>query len=219
MKHEIDYTLYLVTDREFMSANTLERAVEEAIVGGCTVIQLREKMASSLEFYRTALNIKAITDKYRVPLIINDRVDIALAVDADGIHLGQRDLPAGAVRKIISNDKIMGVSVSNFQEAVKAVADGADYLGVGAMYATDSKRDAEIVSLAELKTIRNAVDIPIVVIGGINKNTVQDFVASGIDGLAVISAVISQKDIAGAAKELITMFRGGTSNSPSLTVI
>lgn len=209
MKSKIDYTLYLVTDRDLMSAETLEKAVEEAIVGGCTLIQLREKTVSSLEFYKTALSIKAVTEKYSVPLIVNDRVDIALAVDAAGVHIGQSDLPAKAVRKLIGNDKILGVSASNLDEAVKAVEDGADYLGIGAMYSTGTKTDAEIVTLDELKRIRKAVQIPIVVIGGINKNTVHNFLGCGIEGLAVVSAVISQKNIAEASRELITTFKGG----------
>jgi len=209
MKQKIDYTLYLVTDRDLMSTQTLEEAVEQAIIGGCTVIQLREKTASSLAFFQASQNIKTITGQYYVPLIINDRVDIALAVDADGVHIGQNDLPAASVRKMIGADKILGVSVSTLEQAVQAVKDGADYLGVGAMYSTGTKADAEIVSIDELKKIRKAVLVPIVVIGGINQNTVQNFNGLSIDGLAVVSAVISQKDIAGASRELIKMFRGG----------
>ena len=206
MKHDIDYTLYLCTDRNLMSTETLEEAVEQAIIGGCTVIQLREKDASSFEFYKTALSIKAITDKYNIPLIINDRIDIALAVNADGVHIGQSDLPAAIVRSIIGTDKILGVSASNMNEAIKAVNDGADYLGIGAMYSTSTKTDTNIVTIDELKEIRNAVNVPIVVIGGINKNTVNNFIGYGIDGLAVVSAIISQKDITGASIELLKMF-------------
>ena len=206
MKHDIDYTLYLCTDRNLMSTETLEEAVEQAIIGGCTVIQLREKDASSFEFYKTALSIKAITDKYNIPLIINDRIDIALAVNADGVHIGQSDLPAAIVRSIIGTDKILGVSASNMNEAIKAVNDGADYLGIGAMYSTSTKTDTNIVTIDELREIRNAVNVPIVVIGGINKNTVNNFIGYGIDGLAVVSAIISQKDITGASIELLKMF-------------
>ncbi len=203
----MDYTLYLVTDRALMSTPTLEEAVKQAVAGGCTMIQLREKALSSMEFYETALRVKAITEACKVPLIINDRVDIALAVNADGVHIGQSDLPARVVRRLIG-DKIMGVSASSTAEAVLAVADGADYLGVGAMYPTGTKTDAALVTMAELQKIRRAVAVPIVVIGGINVKTVPDFAGAGIDGLAVVSAVIAQPDIARAARELIKLFKG-----------
>lgn len=142
MKNKIDYTLYLCTDRDLMSTGTIEESVEQAVKGGCTVVQLREKHCSSKEFYELAVRVKEITDRYHVPLIINDRVDIALAADAAGVHIGQSDLPASVVRDIIGNDKILGVSASRLEEAVKAVEDGADYLGVGAMFATNTKADA-----------------------------------------------------------------------------
>ncbi len=207
MKSEIDYSLYLCTDRSLMSSETIQDAVELSIQGGCTIIQLREKECTSGEFYKIAQDVKTITDKYKVPLIINDRVDIALAVDADGVHIGQSDLPAYIVRKIIGDKKILGVSVSTAEEALTAKKDGADYLGVGAMFLTGTKPDAENVSLNELKKIRNNVDIPIVVIGGINKNTIINFKECNIDGIAVVSAIISQGDIKAAAKELHTIFR------------
>lgn len=210
MKSNIDYTLYLVTDRALMSTDTLEEAVEQAIAGGCTMIQLREKEASSLDFYQTAMGIREITAKYHVPLLINDRADIALAVDADGVHVGQSDLPARVVREMIGKDKLLGVSVSTVEEALKAVEDGADYIGVGAMYPTGTKTNAVIVSMDQLKRIREAVPIPIVIIGGINQKTVPDFAGAGIDGLAVVSSVIAQKDIAKASRELIRIFKGDT---------
>ena len=207
MKNKIDYTLYLCTDRNLMTTKTVEESVELAIKGGCTVVQLREKDCSSLEFFNLALNVKKITEKYNVPLIINDRTDIALAVNADGVHIGQSDLPAAVVRKIIGDDKILGVSASSLEEAKKAVKDGADYLGVGAMYSTATKTDAKVVTIDELKQIRKAVDIPIVVIGGINKQTLENFKGYGIDGLAVVSAVVAQPDITAAACELVTRFK------------
>ena len=142
MKNKIDYTLYLCTDRDLMSTDTIEESVEQAVKGGCTVVQLREKNCSSKEFYELAVRVKEITDRYHVPLIINDRVDIALAVDAAGVHIGQSDLPASVVRNIIGKDKILGVSAARREEALKAVEDGADYLGVGAMFATNTKTDA-----------------------------------------------------------------------------
>ncbi|EHI97851.1 Thiamine-phosphate pyrophosphorylase [Clostridium sp. DL-VIII] len=207
MKPKIDYSIYLVTDRDLMSTETLEEAVEQAIIGGCTLIQLREKDCSSLDFYSTAVKVKEITDKYNVPLIINDRLDIALAVDAAGVHVGQSDMPAAIVRKIIGEDKIIGVSTGSLEQALKAQKDGADYLGVGAMYATGTKKDANPTSMKELKKIRENVSIPIVVIGGINKVTARDFKGIGIDGLAIVSAIIAQKDIAEAAKEISEIFK------------
>lgn len=206
MKNKIDYTLYLCTDRDLMSSATIEENVELAIKGGCTVIQLREKNYSSKEFYDLAVSVKKITDKYNVPLIINDRVDIAMAVDAAGVHIGQSDLPADVVRRIIGDDKIIGVSTAKLAEALKAVKDGADYLGVGAMYSTDTKTDARPVTMEELKKIRTNVDIPIVVIGGINMNTLGNFKNIGIDGLAVVSAIVAQPDVEKAAKDMYEAF-------------
>jgi len=185
-----------------MSTPTLEEAVEQAIEGGATLIQLREKTASSLDFYNIAKRIKRITDARNIPLIINDRLDIALAVDAAGVHVGQEDIPARIVRSIIGDEKILGVSVSNLQEAVKAQEDGADYIGVGAIFATGTKKDADIVSMEELKRIRAGVRLPIVAIGGINAKNVTSFDGIGINGIAVVSALISAKDIAGEAKKL-----------------
>lgn len=141
-----------------------------------------------------------------LPLLINDRVDLALAVEAVGVHVGQSDLPARVVRRLIGKDKILGVSVSTLQEAIKAEEDGADYLGVGAMFATGTKTDAVLVTMNELKKIRAAVSVPIVVIGGINKTTIPQFVDTGIDGIAVISALIAEKDIALAARQLKKLF-------------
>lgn len=201
-KKLLDYSLYLCTDRDLMSAQTMEEAVEQAILGGCTMVQLREKECSGRDFYITALNVKKITDKYKVPFIINDRVDIALAVDADGVHVGQSDLSADIVRKLLGEDKIVGVSARTMEEAKKAQENGADYIGVGAMYTTNTKKDAKSVTIEELKKIREEVGIPIVVIGGINKERVKDFKGIRIDGLAVVSAIIAQKDIKKAATEL-----------------
>jgi len=171
MKPEIDYSLYLVTDRGLMTTPTLEEAVEQAIDGGCTLVQLREKNASSREFYRSAVSVKKVTDRRGVPLIINDRLDIALASGAAGVHLGQSDLPAAAARRVLGPDKIVGVSASTPAQAEAAQAAGADYLGVGAMFPTGTKTDADIISMEELKKIRAAVSIPIVAIGGINLRT------------------------------------------------
>lgn len=206
MKPKIDYTLYLVTDRKLMSSATIEESVTQAILGGCTLVQLREKDCSSKEFYETALKVREVTTRLGVPLIVNDRVDIALAVNADGVHVGQTDLPADVVRRIIGPDKVVGVSVGNVFEALAAVEAGADYLGVGALYATGTKTDAGITGLDELQHIRAATQLPIVAIGGINKETIPHFQGIGIDGLAVVSAIVAQPDVARAAQELKALF-------------
>jgi len=205
-KIDMDYTLYLVTDRELMSTGTLEEAVENAIKGGCTLVQLREKTASSLEFYENALKVKAVTDKYNIPLVINDRVDIAVAIDAAGVHVGQDDLPAHAVRRIIGEGKILGVSANSVESALQAQSDGADYIGVGAVYSTNTKTDAGVITRERLLAVRQAVTVPIVAIGGINLRNAAQLKDTGINGIAVVSAILSQKDIEAAARELKSMF-------------
>ena len=203
-----DYSLYLVTDRMRMSTRTLGEAVEQAVIGGCTLVQLREKDISALDFYALALEIKRITDRYGIPLIINDRIDIAMATGADGVHIGQRDIPADIARKVIGKDMLLGVSVGSAAEAIDAVKAGADYLGVGAMFPTGTKPDAGFVSMEELGRIRKAVDIPIVVIGGISRENAMLFRPMGVDGLAVVSAVIAQPDIKKSAADLKSLFLG-----------
>ncbi|MCL2576673.1 MAG: thiamine phosphate synthase [Defluviitaleaceae bacterium] len=205
----VDYTLYLVTDRELMTADTIEECVEQAILGGCTVVQLREKTVSSSEFFQTALRVREITARLGVPLIINDRADIALAVDADGLHIGQDDLPYEAARRIIGQNKIIGISAHNLSEAKTAAEMGADYIGVGAMFATGTKTDADPTDINELRRIREAVKIPMVAIGGINKNNVTYLTDTGIDGIAVVSAIVAEQDITGAARNLKALFKGG----------
>ena len=190
-----------------MTSPTIEASVESALRGGTTVIQLREKDCSSREFYELGLRVKKITDAYHAPLIINDRVDIALAVGAAGVHVGQGDLPCKVVREIVGPDMIVGVSAATLDEAVQAEQDGADYLGVGAMYATATKTDTRPVSMEELLKIRAAVKIPIVVIGGINKQTLGNFKGTGVDGLAVVSAIVAQPDPEAAARELLRMWK------------
>lgn len=202
MKPEIDYSLYLVTDRRLMSTSKLEEAVGQAIAGGVTLVQLREKDASSLEFYEMAAKVKQVTDRHNIPLIIDDRADIAVAVDAAGVHVGQSDIPARRVRSVIGKDKILGVSASTLDEAVQAQRDGADYLGVGAMFATKTKTDATVVSMEELKKIREAVSLPIVAIGGINGKTLPLLKGTGIDGVAVVSALMASNNITAEAEKL-----------------
>ena len=203
-----DYSLYLVTDRMLMRTKTLGEAVEQAVIGGCTIVQLREKEILSLDFYVLASEMKKITDRYGIPLIINDRIDIAMAVGAAGVHIGQKDIPADIARKVIGKDMLLGVSAVSAAEAVNAAKAGADYLGVGAMFPTRTKPDAGFVSMEELGRIRKAVDIPIVVIGGISKENAMLFQPMGIDGLAVVSAVIAQPDIKKSAADLKSLFFG-----------
>ena len=203
-----DYSLYLVTDRMLMSTKTLGEAVEQAVIGGCTMVQLREKEILSLDFYVLASEMKKITDRYGIPLIINDRIDIAMAVGAAGVHIGQKDIPADIARKVIGKDMLLGVSAVSAAEAVNAAKAGADYLGVGAMFPTGTKPDAGFVSMEELGRIRKAVDIPIVVIGGISKENAILFQPMGIDGLAVVSAVIAQPNIKKSAADLKSLFFG-----------
>ena len=203
MKNNIDYTLYLVTDNHVSDFEKFCYKIEKAICNGVTTVQLREKNLETNLFYKKALKVKELTDKYNVPLIINDRIDIMLAIDAAGVHLGQSDMPADIARKIIGQNKILGISASNLTEAKKAYEDGADYLGVGAMFATQTKQDADVTSMKELKKIRENVNIPIVVIGGINCKTIPLFSKIKVDGFAVVSAIMSEKDSGKASKDLI----------------
>jgi thiamine-phosphate pyrophosphorylase len=202
MKSNIDYSLYLVTDRDVLKDKDLYLALEEAIKGGVTLVQLREKHLSSLEFYNTALKVKEITDKYNIPLIINDRLDIALAVDAAGVHLGQNDMPASAARKLIGPDKILGVSAATIEEAKIAERDGADCIGVGAMFPTATKQDARAVSVELLKEIKKSITIPVVAIGGINENNIEQLKSANIDGFAIVSAILGKANIKVAAERM-----------------
>lgn len=199
---KIDYTLYLVTDRNQPAPGTFEKVVEEAIRGGATLVQLREKLGDTGIFYERARQLKQVTDRYHVPLIIDDRIDIMLAVDADGVHVGQSDMPVSVARKMIGHDKILGVSAGTLEEAVKAEKDGADYLGVGAMFPTATKTDADITSMETLKAILQTVHIPVVVIGGINQKTIPQFKDLGIAGYAVVSAIMASRDPRNSAEEL-----------------
>ena len=176
------------------------------------MVQLREKNITTHDYYAFANEIKDVTERYNVPLIINDRIDVAMAVNAAGVHLGQSDMPAFIARKIIGNDMILGVSATTKEEAEKAVRDGADYLGVGAMYPTGTKTDAKLVTVQELIEIRRQINVPIVAIGGINKNNAIELVKTGIDGLAVVSAIIAQPDITAATKELKSLFTKGVTS-------
>lgn len=190
-----------------MTTDTIEEAVELAIQGGVTVVQLREKDCTSREFYEIAKVVKAITDAYEVPLLINDRIDVALAVDADGVHLGQSDIPIYVARDILGQDKIIGATANTKEKAEQAWKDGADYLGVGDVFGTSTKADTKKISLEQLKEIKKAVDIPVVAIGGINKDNIGLLKETGVDGAAVISAVVGERDITAAVETLISNFQ------------
>ena len=193
-KEDIDYSVYLVTDRRNKTDEEFLNIIEEAIKGGTTVVQLREKTASTKEFYDLALRVKEITSRYGVPLLINDRIDIALAVDSEGVHIGQDDMPAVVAREIIGKEKILGVSASTVEEAKKAEKDSADYIGSGAVFPTATKDDADSVSKEELKEIVDSIDIPVVAIGGITVENANTLKGSGIAGFSVVSAIMSAED-------------------------
>lgn len=190
-----------------MTTSTVEESVELAIKGGVSVVQLREKSSTAKEFFETALKVKEITKKYNVPLIINDRIDIALAVKADGVHLGQNDIPASGARNILGNEYIIGVSANNLEQAIKAWQDGADYIGIGAAFPTETKSDTKPVSYETIKAITNSVGIPAVAIGGINKYNIPKLAGSGISGVAIVSSIIAQSDITSAAKNILRLIK------------
>lgn len=194
--------LYAVTDRSWLNGQTLYEQVEQALEGGATFVQLREKELNEEHFLEEAREMKELCRKYNVPFVINDNVDIALTMDADGVHVGQSDMEAGDVRAKLGPDKIIGVSAQTVEQALLAQNHGADYLGVGAVFPTGSKADASEVSHDTLREICQAVDIPVIAIGGIGKNNVKELSGSGICGVAVISAIFAQKDIKVATEEL-----------------
>lgn len=202
-----DLLLYAVTDRKWLGSKTLCEQVEEALIGGATFVQLREKEQESEEFLNEAVEIGRLCEKYQVPFVINDNVAVAVKADADGVHIGQKDMKADYVRAIIGKDKILGVSAQTVEQAVAAEKMGADYLGVGAVFGTSSKSDADDVSYETLKAICKAVSIPVVAIGGIGINNVQQLSGSGICGVAVISAVFAAEDIREATAKLKELTR------------
>ncbi|NLT94901.1 MAG: thiamine phosphate synthase [Clostridia bacterium] len=204
----VDYSLYLVTDRAILKGEDIFSAVEKALKGGVTLVQLREKEVSSRDFYNIALKMKELVNSYNVPLIINDRLDIAFAVDADGLHIGQEDLPLTVARRLLGPSKILGYSVSNVDEAVFGEKNGADYLGAGPVYPTGSKSDAgEPIGIEGLIKIKERVSIPVVGIGGIGVDNISEVKRSGIDGVSLISAILGSGDIEGTSRILITKWR------------
>ena len=200
-----DLLLYAVTDRTWLGDETLYQQVEKTLKGGATFIQLREKHLDDTAFLEEAVELKELCRRYHVPFVINDNVEIALKMDADGVHVGLSDMEAGNVREKFGPDKIIGVSAQTVEQAVLAEQRGADYLGVGAVFPTGSKDDADDVSHETLKAICDAVSIPVIAIGGISRNNIMELAGSGICGIAVISAIFAQPDIEAATKELRTL--------------
>lgn len=194
-------SLYLVTDRRWLK-ESLSEAVIKAIQGGVTCVQLREKTLSQKDFIEEGKKLLDICHQHHIPLIINDNIDVMIEVQADGIHVGQNDMDARTVRDIIGPGKILGVSVRTVQQALKAQKDGADYLGVGSVFVTQTKGDAKKVDIQTLKDICQAVDIPVLAIGGISHENILELKESGIDGVAVVSAIMAQDDILKAAQDL-----------------
>lgn len=197
-----DLLLYAVTDRSWLGEQTLYEQIEEALKGGATFVQLREKELDEETFLAEAIEIQELCKQYNVPFVINDNVEIARSMNADGVHVGQSDMEAGNVRALLGEDKILGVSAQTVEQAILAEQRGADYLGVGAVFPTGSKADADDVSHETLRAICEAVSIPVVAIGGIGKHNVRKLSGSGICGIAVISAIFAAEDIKGATAEL-----------------
>lgn len=203
MKAEVDYSIYLVTDEDCLKGRALLPCVEEALAAGVTLVQYRAKHADGSKLYAEASALKKLCDKYSIPLIINDRLDVAQAVGAAGVHLGQDDLPCAVARRILGSDFIIGVSAHNPKEALKAAQDGADYLGCGAVFGTATKQDVAKLGLENLRAIRKAVTLPIVGIGGINAENYAEVLQTGADGAAIVSGILAQDDIARAVQRLV----------------
>ena len=195
-------TLYAITDRYWLNGRRLADVVENVLKNGATFLQLREKEFSHEEMVQEAMEIKEIAARHRVPFVINDDIYAAKEIDADGVHIGQSDMEYQKARQILGPDKIIGVSCKNVEQALLAKKHGADYLGVGAMYPTGTKKDATAVTPEVLSEICQAVDIPVVAIGGINKNRLEPLKGTGVDGVAVVSAIFAAEDIEKATREL-----------------
>ncbi len=194
--------LYAVTDRSWLNGQTLYEQVEQALKGGVTLVQLREKGLGAEQFLQEARQIQQLCRRFGVPLIINDSIGVALAVDADGVHLGQDDANAAQARQLLGKEKIIGVSAHNVQEALQAVQDGADYLGSGAVFGSGTKTNVSTLPMQTLREICNAVPIPVVAIGGITEQNLQQLSGTGIAGAAVVSAIFAQENIEEAAIRL-----------------
>lgn len=202
MKLNNSLLLYAITDRHWLNGKTLYSQVELALKGGATMIQIREKDLDENAFLKEAEQIQSLCAKYCVPFIVNDNVELAVKIGADGVHVGQSDMAAKDVRALIGKDKILGVSAQTVEQALEAQKCGADYLGTGAVFPTGSKDDAQVLGVQTLKEICSAVNIPVVAIGGISKDNILELKKSGIAGVSVISAIFAQNDIVAATAEL-----------------
>ncbi|MGM1034103.1 MAG: thiamine phosphate synthase [Bacillota bacterium] len=205
-KSQIDLSLYLVTE-ESIAIEELTRIIAESVSGGVSIVQLREKNNSSLSFYKKASALKQLLNGLSIPLVINDRVDIALAVGADGIHIGQDDLPLPVVKKMVPEDMIVGVSVSTLEEALEAERNGADYIGVGSVFPTKTKQDATLMALEDLGEICRGVSIPAVAIGGITADNMSALSNSGLSGTAVVSAIMNSDNPKTASESLLKIIK------------
>lgn len=201
----IDYSIYLVTDNECIGNRPLLECVEEALKGGVTLVQYRSKDTDGGKMYREALALRKLCDRYGVPLLVNDRVDVALAVGAAGVHVGQSDLPCEVVRQLAGNNFIIGVSAHNPEEALAAEAAGADYLGCGAVFGTQTKLDVGTLGLSGLEAIREAVRIPMVGIGGINSSNYAQVLGMGANGAAIVSGILGAQDIQAEAGKFVAL--------------
>ncbi len=199
--------LYAVTDRAWVGKQSLYEQVEAALQNGATCVQLREKELDEESFLEEARELAKLCRRYGVPFIVNDNVDIAIACDADGIHVGQEDMAALDVRRRVGDHRIIGVSVHTVEEAKEAVENGADYLGLGAVFSTSTKTDVDVMDYGTLRDICHAVDIPTVAIGGISKSNLMELAGSGVDGVAVVSAIFAAEDPGAAARELAALAR------------
>lgn len=205
-KSQIDLNLYLVTE-ESIAIEELTKIIAQSVSGGVSIVQLREKNNSSLSFYEKASALKQLLNELSIPLIINDRVDIALAVGADGIHIGQDDLPLPIVKKMVPEDMIVGVSVSTLEEALEAERNGADYIGVGSVFPTKTKQDATLMALEDLGEICRGVSIPAVAIGGITADNISALSDSGLSGTAVVSAIMNADNPKTASESLLKIIK------------
>ncbi|MBT2715403.1 thiamine phosphate synthase [Bacillus sp. ISL-57] len=205
-KSQIDLSLYLVTE-ESIAIEELTKIIAESVSGGVSIVQLREKNNSSLSFYEKSSALKQLLNELSIPLIINDRVDIALAVGADGIHIGQDDLPLPVVKKMVPEDMIVGVSVSTLEEALEAERNGADYIGVGSVFPTKTKQDATLMALENLGEICRSVSIPAVAIGGITADNISALSDSGLSGTAVVSAIMNADNPKTASESLLKIIK------------
>lgn len=203
---KLDLSLYLVTDKRNKTDEEFLEIIEEAIKGGTTVVQIREKEGETLDFYNLALKVKEITSKYNVPLIVNDRIDVALAIKSEGVHIGQTDMPADVARSLIGDEMILGVSASTVKEARKAEKDGADYIGTGAVFPTATKDDAPSITEDDLKEVTGSINIPTVAIGGITLENASELAGTGIAGISVVSAIMNSEDPKTASENLLKIY-------------